>query len=198
MRFRSERESGTAFANPGMVITESIAGVVASAILQPLPRAPLKTWKSALKDGLVVGGIAGLASLAALALGGRAERGSPWGPVNAPSHWLWGDPALHQDGATPRYTATGLVVHQLAASFWGVLHEFFLGASGEAKGPALLLRDAALTTAVAAVVDLRVVPHRLTPGFQRRLSAGSLGVVYVLFGLGLAVGSHVSGRRRGR
>lgn len=158
----------------------------------------MKTWKCALLDGLVVGGIAGLTSLAALALGGRAEKGSPWGPVNAPSHWLWGDPALHQDGATPRYTVTGLAVHQLAAAFWGVLHELLLGTPGRPKGPGLLLRDAALTTAVAATVDLRVVPHRLTPGFQRRLSAGSLVAVYALFGLGLALASHVTGRRRSR
>ncbi|HJW26076.1 MAG TPA: hypothetical protein VJ576_14375 [Rhodocyclaceae bacterium] len=153
----------------------------------------MKTWKRALKDGLVTGGIAGLTSLVVLALG---ERGKPWGPVNAPSHWVWGDPALFQDGATPRYTATGVLVHQLAASFWGVLHERFLGDPEGGRDAGTLLRDAALTTAVAAVVDLEVVPHRLTPGFQHRLSAASLAGVYALFALGLALGSRVVGRRR--
>ena len=156
----------------------------------------MKTWKRALKDGLVAGGIAGLTSLVVLALGGRRGRGRAWGPVNAPSHWIWGDPALVQDGATPRYTATGILVHQAAASFWGVLHERFLGEPEGAQGAGILLRDAALTTAVAAVVDLQVVPHRLTPGFQHRLSASGLAGVYCLFALGLALGSHVVGRRR--
>lgn len=158
----------------------------------------MKPWKTALRDGMIAGGIAGLTSLAVLALGGRLERGRPWGPVNAPSHWVWGDPALRQDGPSPRYTATGLIVHQLAAAFWGVLHELLLGHRGKAKDPRLLLRDAAVTTAVAAVVDLRLVPHRLTPGFEHRLSAPGLVGVYSLFALGLALGSHLANRRGGR
>lgn len=156
----------------------------------------MKTWKRALKDGLVTGGIAGLTSLVVLALGRTGERGEPWGPVNAPSHWIWGDLALVQDGATPRYTATGILVHQAAASFWGVLHERYLGDPEDGKGAGNLLRDAVLTTTVAAVVDLQVVPHRLTPGFQHRLSAAGLAGVYCLFALGLALGSRVVGRRR--
>lgn len=158
----------------------------------------MKPWRCAVKDGLIAGTVAGLASLAVLALGGRLERGRPWGPVNAPSHWVWGDQALEQDGATPRYTATGLVVHQLAAVFWGVLHERLLGRPEKIGVPRLLLQDAMLTTAVAAAVDLRVAPHRLTPGFQHRLSVPGMVGVYSLFAIGLALGSHLAGCRRGR
>lgn len=158
----------------------------------------MKPWNSALKDGMITGGVAGLASLALLALGGRLEQGRPWGPVNAPSHWIWGDRALRQDDPSPRYTATGLVVHQLAAAFWGVLHELFLGRPEKAREPRILLRDAAVTTTVAAVVDLSLVPHRLTPGFQHRLSIPGLVGVYSLFGLGIALGSYLAGRRGGR
>lgn len=157
----------------------------------------MKPLNNALRDGLIAGGVAGLASLAVLALGGRLERGRPWGPVNAPSHWVWGDKALKQDEPTPRYTATGLVVHQLAAAFWGVLHEWLLGRPEKARAPRTLLRDAAMTTTVAAVVDLGIVPHRLTPGFQHRLSVPGLVGVYFLFALGLALGSSVAGRRGG-
>jgi hypothetical protein len=158
----------------------------------------MKTWKNALWDGMVAGTVAGLTSLAALAVRGRVEGRSPWGPVNAPSHWVWGNRALRQDGPRPRYTVTGLLVHQLAAGFWGVLHEKFLGIRGKPKPPGSLLRDAAATTAVAAVVDLALVPHRLTPGFQDRLSPRGLVAVYSLFALGLALGSHAAGRRSGR
>jgi len=155
----------------------------------------MKTWKRALKDSLIVGSFASLTSLAGLALRGRAENGSPWGPVNAPGHWVWGDRALLQDRRSLRYTAAGLLVHHLSAGFWGLLHEKVLGTEGQAKAVSGLLRDAAATTAVAALVDLRLVPHRLTPGFQLRLSPFSLVVVYALFGLGLAAGSYLAGRR---
>jgi hypothetical protein len=155
----------------------------------------MKTWRRALKDGMVAGTVAGLASLAALAVRGRMEGKSPWGPVNAPSHWVWGNRALRQDEPRARYTVTALLVHQLAAGFWGVLHEKFLGIRGKPKASGTLLRDAAATTTVAAVVDLVLVPHRLTPGFQDRLSPRSLVAVYSLFALGLALGSHAAGRR---
>ena len=59
-----------------------------------------------------------------------------------------------------------------------------------------VLRGSQLT-AVAAWVDLRLVPHRLTPGFQRRLSSRSLLMVYTLFGMGLAAGSYLA-KRHGR
>lgn len=158
----------------------------------------MKTWENALKDGMLAGTLAGLASLAVLAFQGRKENGNPWGPVNAPGHWVWGDPALREDRPHPRYTLTALLVHQLAAGFWGVIHERFLGTPGRTKSPACLAREAATTTAVAAVVDLAIVPHRLTPGFQERLSSRGLLAVYLLFGLGLALGSHMNCRRSAR
>jgi hypothetical protein len=41
------------------------------------------------------------------------------------------------------------------------------------------------------------VPERLTPGFEHRLSRGSVAATYVAFGLGLALtGLWMDGRRR--
>ena len=51
-------------------------------------------------------------------------------------------------------------------------------------------------TSLAAVIDLRAVPERLTPGFERRLSSGSLALVYLAFGAGLAL-ADIGLRRRG-
>lgn len=158
----------------------------------------MKTWKQAWRDALFAGGFAGLASLAALALRGRRENGSGWGPVNAPSHWLWGDAALREDRPSLRYTAIGLIIHQLSAGFWGLLHEGLLGRPEGGKRPAELARDAALTAAIAAAVDFAVVPHRLTPGFQHRLSLPGLVLTYGLFAAGLALGSHLATQRKRR
>jgi len=48
---------------------------------------------------------------------------------------------------------------------------------------------------VAALVDLRLVPERLTPGFERRLSRRSLAWTYVGFGAGLALAGLLAQRR---
>ena len=155
----------------------------------------MKTWRQALRDALIVGSFASLTSLAAMVLRSRAENGTPWASVNAPSHWVWGNIALRQDGRSLRYTALGLAIHHASAGFWGMLHEKLLCSDGVVKADGRLLAAAALTTAVAAWVDLRLVPHRLTPGFQRRLSSPSLLAVYALFGIGLAAGSYLANRQ---
>lgn len=158
----------------------------------------MKSWKQACQDALLAGGAAGIASMAGMAVRSRRENGSGWASLNAPSHWLWGEKALRQDAASLRYTLTGFLIHHLSAGFWGVLHERLLGRRDGGKPLPAVVRDAALTTAVAAVVDFGLVPQRLTPGFQRRLSLPSLVLVYGLFAAGLAAGSHLAGRRRGR
>jgi hypothetical protein len=145
------------------------------------------------------GSAASLLSITALALLGRRDSGSALAPLNAPSHWLFGRRALRQDGASLRYTATGLLTHQLSALFWALFYEGLLHrARPGAPSAARQLGDAALVTAAAAVVDLLVVPERLTPGFEHRLSRGSLALVYAAFGIGLACGGMWVERRRGR
>lgn len=155
----------------------------------------MKTWKQACKDAVLSGSFASLSSLLAMAWRGRAENGSACSTLNAPSHWIWGEPALRQDAPSLRYTALGLLIHHLSAGFWAILHEKALAGKNWRRGAPTRLRDAALTSAVAALVDLRLVPHRLSPGFQKRLSSPSLTLVYTLFGLGLALGSFLSARR---
>jgi hypothetical protein len=46
------------------------------------------------------------------------------------------------------------------------------------------------------VTDYKVVPERLTPGFELRLSNKSLGVVYGALAAGLVVGGLLLSRRR--
>jgi hypothetical protein len=146
----------------------------------PSPR-PL--WRAALRDG----GLAGLTSLAALAVCGRLQTGSAAAPINAPSHWIWGDRALRQDGWSLRYTATGLAIHQGSAVFWGLLHQWLRRRNPR---PGTLVRDAIVTSAAAAFTDLALTPPRLTPGFEQRLSPRGLAWTYALFAVGLAVASH--------
>lgn len=150
-----------------------------------MPEEAQAVARSVVKAALASGLAAGLLSAATLVWRSHAENGRPLAAINAPSHWLWGDRALRRDGASLRYTAFGWAIHQLASHFWAVIYEALQ--RRDPPTPAMALADAAALTAVAAVVDLAVVPHRLTPGFEHRLSPRGLGYVYGSFALGLAL-----------
>jgi len=139
--------------------------------------------------GVAAGAAAGLFSLLVLAVRGRIELKSAVAPVNAPSQWLWGDSALHQRRWSWRYTAAGIAIHQASAVMWGLLHE------RRAPRPASPLREAVITTATAALVDLALTPRRFTPGFEKRLSPKGLAWVYVSFAVGLALASRAKRQR---
>jgi hypothetical protein len=133
----------------------------------------------------ISGTAAALLSLVPLMTRSRRETGMPWTGINAVSHWLYGDAALRRHNLSGRYTAPGLVIHTLSAMLWAGLHRLALRAV-KRRSTATIAATAAAVTAVAALTDLRLVPERLTPGFERRLSSGSVTLVYVAFAIGLA------------
>lgn len=145
----------------------------------------------------ISGSLASLLSMAALAHRGRRDVGSALAPINAPSHWFWGDEALRRNGASVRYTLLGSATHHASSLFWAVFYEV-LRARRRRRTAANAAADAAVVTALAAVVDLKLVPERLTPGFERRLSRRSLAWVYVAFGAGLAIGGALTAARERR
>lgn len=154
----------------------------------------MKTWSEAVRDGMTSGALAAATTVAALALRGRSEDGSAVAPLNAVSHVYWGDRALHKNRASLRYTGTGFVTHVASALMWGVLYEKLFG-ERSVRPLSPLARDAALASAAIAAVDFGLVPERLTPGFEHRLSTPSMVAVYVALGLGLAAGTRWSARR---
>lgn len=147
----------------------------------------MKTLVNVCRRAWASGSLASLASTAALALAGACDCRSVFAPVNAVSHWIWKDRAIRQGDASLRYTITGYAIHHAASVFWALLFEGLAIKRREPPEPMEVLRDAAAVSALAAVVDLRCTPERLTPGFQRRLQPAPLASVYVAFGLGLAV-----------
>jgi hypothetical protein len=140
-----------------------------------------KSWRDALRDALVSGSVASIASTAALLLFGEKEIGDPAAPLNGPSQWIWGRHAKYRNGFTVRHTVVGYAIHHAASIFWALFYE------KARRGPAL--RDAAITSAVASAVDFRLTPPRLRPGFEKRLSQPALVAVYAAFALGLAAAS---------
>ncbi|MCG2593240.1 hypothetical protein LZ009_10650 [Ramlibacter sp. XY19] len=152
------------------------------------------TWKQALREGIVSGSLAAMCSAGYLAWAGR-QRGMPAAPLNAVSHWLFGNAALASDEASLRYTLTGYLTHHAASIFWGTLHARAWGAEPAHKEPLPALAGAAAAAGVACFVDYQLTPRRLTPGFEHRLGKPELAEVYVFFALGLAAGSLLMRRR---
>jgi hypothetical protein len=155
-------------------------------------------WRTALREGAVSGTVAGLLSTAVLALSGQRQAGSAVAPINAVSHWLWGDESLHAQEPSLRHTLTGYVTNHLAAIFWAMLYSRAYGHRDEAKRLPQAMAGGVATSAIAYAVDYHVVPKRLTPGYEHRLSSGALLATYGALAAGLAVGALLLGAQRRR
>ena len=142
-------------------------------------------WPRVLRDALVSGACASVASAAVLAWRGRVDARDAAAPINGPSQWVWGRGAASMRGFSGKYTVVGYITHHLAATFWAILFE----RTRERRRPALPL--AVATAVVANVVDYRLTPKRLQPGYERQLTKRSLAWTYAAFALGLAAGAGV-------
>ena len=162
-----------------------------------------------LRRVLVAGSAASAASAALVAERSRGETGAPLAGINAVSHWLHGPHAYARDHASWRHTATGALIHHLSSFVWAALYELLMagvvrsrpGSDAPIRGApskADLIAGAALVTAVAAWTDLRLVPPRLSPGFEHRLRPASVALVYAAFACGLALTGIAQQRSRAR
>jgi hypothetical protein len=156
----------------------------------------MDTWKDAAKRALMSGAAASLLSAVVLAIAGKVENGAPAGPLNGPSQWIYGRKAAYQRRASLRHTLTGFLIHHISATGWALLHERLFGRDKPAQSANTRLKRAAMTAAVANVVDYQLTPKRLQPGFEAQLSRKSLFVVYAAVALGLAVSEHRQRKRR--
>jgi hypothetical protein len=137
---------------------------------------------------LVSGSAASVVSTAALAVNGLRTNASPYAPTNAISHWLWGDRATRQNRPSLKYTLLGYATHHAASVMRALLFES-LRRRRRPSTPAARLADAAAVSAIAYFVDYRLVPARLTPGYETRLRPPALLSVYAALALGLAAGA---------
>ena len=149
----------------------------------------MKKWKLVLTQGLVAGSLASILSTAFLALTGRRETGSALAPINAVSHWYWGDEALNRQEADLPHTAVGYVTHHSAAIFWATVYAALASDKPALRTTQGVLLGAAATSATAYFTDFKLTPHRFTPGYEHRLSTGALVAVHAALAVGLAAGA---------
>jgi hypothetical protein len=156
----------------------------------------MPTNQSILSRALQSGTVAALTSSVTASLAGRYENASYAAPLNATSHILWGDKAAQEDKPSFKYTATGFLLNHAAAFFWAAVYEkWFASRSDRGEQSALTpVIGAAVVTAGAYITDYYLVPKRLTPGFEKRLSGRSMAMIYGALAVGLAA-STLIGRR---
>jgi hypothetical protein len=84
-----------------------------------------------------------------------------------------------------RNTVAGYAIHHAMSIMWATLFEKLVS---RRVRPAVAdtLAIAGGVSAVASLVDFRLVPQRFTPGFERRLSRRSLAFTYGAFALAMA------------
>ena len=145
----------------------------------------MSTW---IKDTHATGAVATSTTTVALAVLGKAEENSAAGPINAVSHILWGEEAARTDAADVPHTLAGAALNAAAITMWAGLHEVFMPRDRKPE-VARALSSGVLVAAVAYAVDYHVVPKRLTPGFEKRLSGTALATIYATLALSLAAGS---------
>ena len=141
---------------------------------------------------LFCGAGAALASLAAVTVLARAEGRPPLGPVNASSHWLWGDEAARHGEADLAHSAIGGATNVGAGMFWGALFGAHLHHSRSA--PAEIVRDGAVLGALAGLLDYGLLPRRLTPGWELVLSGRSVVLSMAAMAAGAVAGGLLARR----
>jgi hypothetical protein len=140
-----------------------------------------------LRDTLISGALTALTSAIVLAACGKRQEGSPFGPLNGPSQWLWGEAEAYRRHFSMRNTVIGYVIHHLASTMWAGINERLYSGRHSPSSPAQRLAAAAATTALAYVVDYKLTPRRFRPGFKKHLDGGALTLVYVAFGIGMSL-----------
>ena len=145
----------------------------------------MSTW---INDTLATGAVASASTTVALAVLGKVEGNSAAGPINAVSHILWGEEAAHTDERDVAHTLAGATLNAAAITLWAGLHEWLMPRDRKPE-VARAVSSGVLVATVAYVVDYHVVPKRLTPGFEKRLSGRALAGIYATLAISLAVGS---------
>jgi hypothetical protein len=142
-----------------------------------------------LQDAAEAAVIPGLATTAAVSLSGYLEDNNAAAPLNAVSHIPFGKEAFEQEDVSLKYTATGSALNAAAIASWATVYEATFGRAARRGNVAAGVLGGAAVAGLAYVVDYYVVPKRLTPGFEERLSGGSMLAVYAVLGATLPLAS---------
>ncbi|MBY0497064.1 MAG: hypothetical protein K2Y23_22910 [Cyanobacteria bacterium] len=138
-------------------------------------------------DILAAGSAATALTTATILCLGHERDSSMWAPLNAVSHIAFGDEAAAHAERSTKYTGTGTALNTAAMFSWAAMHAGVMKMLPRQDLPSAIGAGVAVSAAAYAI-DYYVVPRRLTPGFEKRLSGRSLFWIYSALAAGLAAG----------
>jgi hypothetical protein len=144
-----------------------------------------RNWSEALRRAALSGAVAAGTTSACVALAGARDSGSAVAPLNATSHIAWGESAGKVEKIDARHTLLGMALNFGACVFWATFYERYFGRAAERTAIGTALLGGGAVAAAAYVTDYHVVPKRLTPGWEYRVSNRSLAVIYTVLALSL-------------
>jgi hypothetical protein len=147
------------------------------------------TTATLVKNSAIPAAIATATTTAAVTGLTKLNEGSASAGLNAVSHILWGDAAQAKDEFSAKYTLVGAGLNSAAVASWAAVHELVVEKGGVPRRFMPMLLTASLVSGIAYLVDYHVVPERLTPGFEKRLTPKAMAIVYGALAVGLAVGA---------
>ena len=136
-----------------------------------------------LRETLITGSIACVATLAAVAWCGSRRNGNAVAPINATSHVLWGEEAAQARAVDVKHTLPGVALNEGACVFWSAFYEKAFGRAAERGEATKALAAGGAVAALAYFVDYHLVSKRLTPGWEYHLDGRSLALVYAALAL---------------
>jgi len=143
---------------------------------------------------LQTAGPATAATTLAVAACGSFDDENPIAPINAVSHIAWGDEAAEQEDASLKYTLPGATLNAVAVTSWAAVYELGFGRRARQGSVSAAVAGGVATAALAYFTDYYLVPKRLTPGFEKRLSSPSMFAVYAALAASLPLASLAIGR----
>jgi hypothetical protein len=148
-----------------------------------------------LRSTAACGSSASVLSAVVLAVCSKLEQRSFAGGLNGPSQWVWGRRGGYAREASLKHTVVGYLIHHASSTLWAALYVKLFGAP-RSKSATRILAEATVVGAAAYIVDYKLTPRRLEPGFDKHMGASSMVAVYAGFALGLAATTLLSRRTR--
>jgi hypothetical protein len=136
---------------------------------------------------LVAGAIVCVATLVAAAVRGRADSGSAIAPINATSHIVLGPAAGSVDVPNFKHTMLGVVINAGASVFWAAIYQWLFDRDHQRGGVGTSVLGGAAVALLAYLVDYQLIPKRLTPGWEYRVSGRSLAMIFGAMAVSLPV-----------
>ena len=146
-------------------------------------------WSETLQDALVAGSIVAAATIAAVALRGLNDSGSAVAPLNASSHVIYGPEAGEVDHPDLKHTLPGLAINAGASVFWATVYERLFGRAITRGDVGKALLGGGTVAGFAYLLDYHLLPKRLTPGWEERVTGRSLAMIFGVMALTLPLWS---------